>query len=112
MPFVVNVAAPVPPLVTDKTVERDNEVALAAPRTGVTSVGELDKTTLPVPVEVVTPVPPLATAKGVLRDKDVALAAPKTGVTSVGEFASLLVDVYTRGSGGYARSSKRKSGHF
>ena len=31
------------------------------PKFGVTKVGELDKTTLPVPVEVVTPVPPLAT---------------------------------------------------
>ena len=36
-------------------------VALAAPRVGVVSVGELDNTTLPVPVEEVTPVPPLAT---------------------------------------------------
>ena len=31
------------------------------PRIGVTSVGDVDSTVLPVPVEVVTPVPPLAT---------------------------------------------------
>jgi hypothetical protein len=31
------------------------------PKTGVTSVGLVDKTTEPEPVEVVTPVPPLAT---------------------------------------------------
>ena len=37
-------------------------MAEAAPRVGVTSVGELDSTTEPVPVEEVTPVPPLATA--------------------------------------------------
>jgi hypothetical protein len=35
--------------------------AEGVPRAGVTRVGELDSTTLPVPVEVVTPVPPLAT---------------------------------------------------
>ncbi len=39
------------------------EVAVATPNTGVTSVGELERTTDPVPVEVVVPVPPLATAK-------------------------------------------------
>jgi hypothetical protein len=33
-------------------------VALAAPRIGVTRVGDVDRTTLPVPVEEVTPVPP------------------------------------------------------
>jgi hypothetical protein len=38
-------------------------VALAAPRVGVTRVGELLNTTLPVPVDVVTPVPPLATGR-------------------------------------------------
>jgi hypothetical protein len=31
------------------------------PKAGVTRVGLVDKTTLPVPVEIVTPVPPLAT---------------------------------------------------
>jgi hypothetical protein len=33
------------------------------PRIGVTSVGEFDNTTLPVPVDEVTPVPPFATGK-------------------------------------------------
>ena len=33
------------------------------PRIGVTSVGDVDSTVLPVPVEVVTPVPPLAIGK-------------------------------------------------
>jgi hypothetical protein len=37
--------------------------AEGVPRAGVTSVGEVDRTTAPVPVEVVTPVPPLATAR-------------------------------------------------
>ena len=35
------------------------------PKTGVTKVGEVDKTTEPVPVEDVTPVPPLATGSAV-----------------------------------------------
>lgn len=39
-----------------------NEVPVAAPMIGVTSVGLFDKTTLPVPVELVTPVPPCATS--------------------------------------------------
>ena len=38
-------------------------VPVAAPMTGVTSVGLVDKTTLPVPVDVVTPVPPRATVR-------------------------------------------------
>jgi hypothetical protein len=37
-------------------------VADAAPSVGVTSVGEVDNTTEPVPVDVVVPVPPYATA--------------------------------------------------
>ena len=37
--------------------------AEGVPKAGVTSVGEVDKTTSPVPVEVVTPVPPLRTGK-------------------------------------------------
>ena len=36
---------------------------VGVPRAGVTNVGDVDKTTEPVPVDVVTPVPPLATAK-------------------------------------------------
>jgi hypothetical protein len=37
-------------------------VAVAAPSVGVVRVGEVDKTTEPLPVDVVTPVPPLFTA--------------------------------------------------
>ena len=40
-----------------------NTKALGVPKAGVTRVGELLKTTLPVPVLEVTPVPPLATGK-------------------------------------------------
>ena len=41
------------------------EVPVAAPITGVTSVGDVARTTEPEPVEVVDPVPPLATGKAV-----------------------------------------------
>lgn len=44
-------------------VQLDRLPEVGVPRTGVTSVGLVDNTTLPVPVEVVTPVPPLATGK-------------------------------------------------
>ena len=66
--------ADVPPfrLETDRLpvtpVDSGNPVALVSvtlvgvPKTGVTSVGLVDRTTLPVPVLVVTPVPPLVTA--------------------------------------------------
>jgi hypothetical protein len=66
-----NVFAPVPPLaianVPVTPVDNGRPVQLVSvpdvgvPNSGVTSVGLVDKTTLPVPVEVVTPVPPLAT---------------------------------------------------
>jgi len=36
---------------------------VGVPSTGVTKVGEVERTRLPDPVEVVTPVPPLATAR-------------------------------------------------
>lgn len=72
-PVPVLVVTPVPPLATGKTpvtpVVKGKPVALdsvadaGVPRTGVTSVGLVDNTTLPEPVLVVTPVPPLATAK-------------------------------------------------
>ena len=38
---------------------------VGAPRMGVTSEGDVDKTTEPVPVDVVTPVPPLSTGNAV-----------------------------------------------
>jgi hypothetical protein len=40
-------------------------LALAAPKTGVTKVGLVDKTLLPLPVLVVTPVPPFSTGNAV-----------------------------------------------
>ena len=54
------------------TVEVNDPVSLrlvpvAAPMTGVTNVGEVDRTVFPVPVDVVTPVPPFATASVALR---------------------------------------------
>ena len=53
----------------DTPVEIGNPVALVnvpldgVPKAGVTSVGEVARTTAPEPVEVVPPVPPLATAR-------------------------------------------------
>jgi hypothetical protein len=61
------VATPVPKPLTP--VEIGNPVAFVkvpeagVPNAGVTSVGEFDNTTMPVPVEVVTPVPPFVTGK-------------------------------------------------
>jgi hypothetical protein len=85
------------PLVVDVTDRPLMVVAVATPREGVTSVGEVDRTTSPDPVDVVTPVPPLATAKApvtpVESGRPVALVSvtetgvPKFGVISVGEFA-------------------------
>jgi len=61
------VATPVPKPLTPVEIGRPvafvSTAELGVPRAGVTSVGEFDNTTLPVPVELVTPVPPLATAK-------------------------------------------------
>lgn len=68
--------------------------AEGVPSAGVTKVGLLDNTTLPVPVEAVTPVPPLATGSvpvtPVVRGRPVTLVitpldgVPRAGVTSVG----------------------------
>jgi hypothetical protein len=71
---------------------------VGVPSNGVTNVGEVDRTTEPVPVEVVTPVPPLATGNvpvtPVVKGKPVALVnvaevgVPKMGVTNVGLVAN------------------------
>ena len=71
-PEPVEVVTPVPPLATGKVpvtpVVKGRPVKLVAtpdagvPSKGVTRVGDVDRTTDPVPVLVVTPVPPLATA--------------------------------------------------
>jgi len=73
------VAVPVPPLATGNRpvtpVDKGRPVALVSvplegvPKAGVTSVGLLDSTLLPVPVEVVTPVPPLVTGSAAPRVK-------------------------------------------
>lgn len=59
------VATPVPkpltPVLIGKPVALVRVAEAGVPKAGVTSVGLLDSTTLPVPVELVTPVPPLAT---------------------------------------------------
>jgi hypothetical protein len=54
-------SVPVTPVVKGKPVAFVNVADVGVPKTGVTSVGEVDNTVLPEPVEVVTPVPPLAT---------------------------------------------------
>ena len=66
--FAARVAAPVPPLATGSVpvtpVVNGSPVALVSvadvgvPRIGVTNVGLVERTLLPVPVLVVTPVPP------------------------------------------------------
>lgn len=80
------------------------------PKLGVTRVGLLDSTTLPVPVEDVTPVPPFATGSvpvtPVVRGRPVTLVitplagVPSAGVTStglvsVGDVVSALVAIAT-----------------
>ena len=79
-------ATPVPPLAAAKMpvtpVVKGRPVKLVAtpdvgvPSKGVTNVGDVDKTTEPVPVDVVTPVPPLATAT--VPVKSAAAKAAKT----------------------------------
>ena len=59
------VATPVPnpliPVLTGKPVAFVRVAEVGVPNIGVTKVGDVDKTVLPVPVDVVTPVPPLTT---------------------------------------------------
>jgi hypothetical protein len=66
---------------------------VGVPKIGVTSVGEVDNTTEPVPVDVVTPVPPFATGKTpVTPDAGMPVqllklpeaGVPRDGVVSVG----------------------------
>jgi hypothetical protein len=59
--FVGNV--PVVPPSIGKPAQLVNVPELGVPKTGVTSVGDVESTVAPDPVEVVTPVPPLATDK-------------------------------------------------
>jgi hypothetical protein len=107
------VTAPVPPLaiarvpVTPVAIERPTALvrvkAEGVPKLGVTRVGLVDKTVLPVPVAVVTPVPPLATGSvpvtPVVRGNPVALVrrakegAPKLGEDKIGLVAKTTAPV-------------------
>ena len=64
------------------------DVAEATPNVGVTSVGEFDNTTDPVPVDVVVPVPPLATLSVPLS-----VIAPVVPVLGVNPVVPALNDV-------------------
>jgi hypothetical protein len=68
---------PVTPVVNGKPVQLVRTLpAAGVPKTGVISVGEVERTLAPLPVEVVTPVPPLATDSGrVIPKVDRAAAA-------------------------------------
>lgn len=54
--------SPVTPVVNGNPVAFVSVTDVGMPRLGVTNVGEVERTLLPLPVLVVTPVPPLATA--------------------------------------------------
>jgi hypothetical protein len=71
---------------------------VGVPNTGVTSVGDVLKTTLPEPVDVVTPVPPLATGSvpvtAVVSGNPVQfVSTPLAGVPSAGVVKVGLVRV-------------------
>jgi hypothetical protein len=61
-PFAIG-RVPVTPVVNGNPVALVNVTEVGVPRTGVTSVGLVERTLEPDPVLVVTPVPPLATAR-------------------------------------------------
>ena len=61
-PFAIG-SVPVTPVVKGKPVAFVSVAEVGVPKTGVTNVGLVDKTTLPEPVLLVTPVPPDATGK-------------------------------------------------
>jgi len=102
-----NVATPVPrpatPVEIGKPVALVSVAEVGVPNTGVTNVGEVERTVLPEPVEEVTPVPPLATGNvpvtPVVSGNPVALVrtpdagVPNAGVVSVGAVKVLLVKV-------------------
>jgi hypothetical protein len=76
--YVVELGEPVaeiPP--TGSPVPLVRVIELGVPKFGVTSVGDVDRTTFPAPVLVVTPVPPWATDSAVVRPlKDVMSLLP------------------------------------
>jgi hypothetical protein len=63
VPPFATVSVPVTPVVSGSPVAFVNTAEEGVPNAGVTNVGLVLKTTLPVPVLVVTPVPPFATGK-------------------------------------------------
>lgn len=85
---------PVTPVLSGNPVALVSTAALGVPKAGVTNVGLVESTVLPVPVLVVTPVPPFATGSvpvtPVVRGRPVAfvnttaLGVPNAGVTNVG----------------------------
>jgi len=87
-------SVPVTPVVSGSAVAFVNTTEEGVPNAGVTNVGLVFKTTLPVPVLVVTPVPPLATGRvpvtPVVSGSPVAFVntaeegVPNAGVTNVG----------------------------
>ena len=103
-------AIPVPPFTpvnaavrvadaADNAPLNDKLVPVDTPISGVTRVGDVDKTLAPEPVEVVTPVPPLSTGNAEVKDAEAAdnaplntklvpVAAPNTGVTRVGDVSN------------------------
>ena len=95
------VATPVPspetPVEIGRPVALVKVALVGVPNIGVTNVGLVDNTVLPVPVEVVTPVPPLATGNAV-PDKVIAnvplvvIGEPATD-KNVGTVAATLVTV-------------------
>ena len=109
-PVPVEVVTPVPPLFTanvpvvpatmGKPVALVRVAADGVPKLGVVKVGEVERTTLPVPVEVVTPVPPRTTESvpvvPATMGKPVALVSvaaegvPKLGVVKVGEVLNAM----------------------
>ena len=98
MPFVPPFATgrtPVTPDVSGSPVRLVATPEVGVPRSGVTSVGEVLKTTLPVPVLVVTPVPPLRTGRAVpervmARVPAVVMGEPEM-LRNVGTVAATLV---------------------
>jgi hypothetical protein len=90
------VATPVPKPLTPVEIGRPvafvKTAELGVPRVGVTSVGEFDNTTLPVPVDEVTPVPPLATGRvPVMSEVDRLTASHEALVPSVWRYLFALL---------------------
>jgi hypothetical protein len=88
---------PVTPVVSGSPVRLVATPDVGVPRSGVTSVGEVLRTTLPVPVLVVTPVPPLRTGRAVPERPIAKVPVVVTGepemLRNAGTVAATLVTV-------------------